>query len=384
MTARSMAAKATLAAAEFLSDRGLFGLVWFGDDLIITSRTGVIADLAPPGEIVTECVLPLFGLEDNIRALKHGAGKRVHVPNVSIVTSADERLRLDIHVYWLPARKEFLLLLARAPAHHTIEMQLYEESRRRRLAEEKNLEQAEELARANRDLSEFAYVISHDLNAPLRALRYHVEDLEPHLSGNQEARRILELITFQSRRMSAMLSDLLAYSRIDRKTETKAAVDTSALVQTIVRSLPRPSGMEMEIAGDWPTVETYAAPLDLVLRNLLHNAIKHHDRDGGLIVARCRWQETGLDIEITDDGPGIPPCYHEAIFQPFCKLDITDDGSMLDENAEASGIGLALVRRTAETVGANIELISDPDTRRGTTFRVHWPAGSPATVHCDN
>ena len=71
---------------------------------------------------------------------------------------------------------------------------------------------------------------------------------------------------------------------------------------------------------------------------------------------------------MSDDGPGIPKKHHELVFQPFRRLVGPDEAT-----TEGSGIGLSLVRKTAETNCAVIELISDPDLRRGTTFRLSWP-----------
>ena len=224
------------------------------------------------------------------------------------------------------------------------------------------------MTRANRDLAEFAYVLSHDLKAPLRALRYHAEDLRRLLPEGRkdEADALAERIISQSRRMSRMMTDLLSYSRIGRESDARELVDTRALVAEIAGSMPRRGDIAINIAGDWPTIETDAAPLDLVLRNLIGNAIAHHDRQAGSVVVASCVEHGRLRITVADDGPGIPLEWQEAIFQPFKTIrEPTEDGG--------SGIGLALVRRTIEAVGAQLSLISDPLRERGTRFVVSWP-----------
>jgi signal transduction histidine kinase len=179
---------------------------------------------------------------------------------------------------------------------------------------------------------------------------------------------LLDGLKVQTRRMAQMLSDLLDYARIGRKPVAIQPTDSRALITAIVRSLPRPAGFEVEIAGDWPELETVGPALDLVLRNLLDNAIKHHDRpDGRVVIAACR-VEDGLAIELRDDGPGIPLEHQAAVFLPFRKLKEDTLG-----DAEGSGMGLAFVRKTAGAMGASLSLESDPELRRGTTFKLGWP-----------
>ena len=128
------------------------------------------------------------------------------------------------------------------------------------------------------------------------------------------------------------------------------------------------------IGGTWPVIETVEPALDLVVRNLVDNAIKHHDREDGRIVIEGKALRAGLEMTISDDGPGIARRHHKAIFQPFMKLDPASGQTSAPIAATSgSGIGLSLVRKTVETAGATMTLESDPDVRRGTTFRLRWP-----------
>lgn len=350
------------------------GFVWTDADLIVTHRHGALVDFVAIGEELTLSVLPLFGLQPQIQALRTGPDRVFDLPNVAIVSGAGTTPRLNLQVSWLAERRTFLLTVARVMSTSELEIELTRQTRARQIAEAQLIENARaierantELTRANRELAEFAYVISHDLKAPMRAMRYFTEDLEGALAGNdqQAAADQLARIQAQSRRMSQMLTDLLAYARIGRTEEAVALVDTRKLVDDIVASLPCPPGARILVQGDWPAVETLAAPLDLVLRNLLENAIKHGVAGGGDLKVSCTQTKSHLSIVVADDGPGIPPEYHEAIFKPFLRL---GDGG----GTEGSGIGLALVRKSVETCGAQLDVNSDPANRRGTTFTLRW------------
>jgi signal transduction histidine kinase len=124
--------------------------------------------------------------------------------------------------------------------------------------------------------------------------------------------------------------------------------------------------MQVTLAGEWPVLDTLAAPLDLVLRNLVANAVLHHDRSVGAIVVSAAMQRQALRIDVADDGPGIAKAHQEAIFLPFRTLSE-------NQSDDHHGIGLALVRKTIDVVGARLDVISDPSVQRGTTFRVEWP-----------
>jgi signal transduction histidine kinase len=113
-----------------------------------------------------------------------------------------------------------------------------------------------------------------------------------------------------------------------------------------------------------PTFQTPRVPLEQVIRNLVSNAIKHHDRDDGAIEVFSRESGNFYEFAVSDDGPGIPPEFHDRVFQIFQTLKSRDE-------VEGSGMGLALVKKTVEAHGGNVTLESSGG--RGTTFRFTWP-----------
>ena len=157
-----------------------------------------------------------------------------------------------------------------------------------------------------------------------------------------------------------------AYRAAGRKDDAVAIIDTGRLIQDIVLGISVPSSLEIRRRGVWPVITTLAEPLDVVLRNLIENAVKHHDTKIGVIELSAHDDGAFVRFQIADDGPGIDPSYHEAIFEPFRTV-------AEEAPPESSGIGLALVKKTAEVVGGRIEVKSYPARGRGTTFLLYWP-----------
>jgi len=353
----------------------VFGIVWLDDDLNVVDRFGSLVGFVATGRPVGEVLLPLLGLDSQLRALRRTPRRSLDIPNVSINLGDAQSPRININVYWSRNERRYIVLASRLLEGAGLELELAKQIRARSIAESEAAAKAEalakvnvELERANRDLEEFASVISHDLKAPLRGVHYYVGDLEAALAGGNagEARQCLTRVANQVRRMSEMLNGLLAYSRVGRKNEMVERVDLRALALEIAGAIASPPGFVIDVAEGWPVIDTLRAPFDLVLRNLVENAVKHHDRPIGRVEISAVDNGMSVMLAVADDGPGIPPEWHEAIFQPFRRI-----GS--DDAVEGSGIGLALVKKTVEMVGGRVEVESRPGARRGTIFRVAWP-----------
>ena len=132
-----------------------------------------------------------------------------------------------------------------------------------------------------------------------------------------------------------------------------------------------PSGFSVNAAGKLPTFSTQRVPLELVLRNLIQNAIKHHDRADGHVTVSVREEAEWVEFAVQDDGPGIAPAFHERIFQIFQTLQPRDD-------VEGSGMGLAVVKKVVESLGGAIAV--DSAEGQGATFRFTWPKLSKCSI----
>lgn len=365
-----------VAAGRLLAERGVYGLVWFDENLRVSARYGRLAEFVEVDEPLLDACLPLFGFDEEIRALRQAPGRVLDLPAIMMVTAAEAMPRVNLTVFWHQEGRHYVMLIARATSRSDADNELSKQMRARLIAEVEVAQKSRELARANveleranRDLEDFAAIISHDLKSPLRALRYTAEDMTRLLDEGDiaAARERLEEIGQRTRRMSDMMSSLLDYASVGRKSEIADLVETRTIAETVTRSLRPPAGFAITITGTWPAIHTVAAALDLVLRNLVQNALMHHDRETGAIVINASEVRNSLLIRVIDDGPGIDPAHHKTILLPFRKL---------STKAGSTGMGLAFVNRTVETMGGELSIKSDPAKARGTTFCLMWPLKS--------
>jgi signal transduction histidine kinase len=223
-----------------------------------------------------------------------------------------------------------------------------------------------ELKRSNEELDNFAYGASHDLKAPLRGIRNLAEWISEDVKDTAGADTVENLALLQTRveRLDLLLDSLLQYSRVGRAGGVAENIDLATLVRDIGDYLaPRP-GFDVTWRGDSPSVLTNKAPLEQVLRNLIGNGLKHHDRDRGHVVVRARDLGEMIEFRVEDDGPGIGGAFHERIFQMFQTLKSRDE-------LEGSGMGLAIVKKSVEGHGGTIHVESAPPAR-GTAFVFTW------------
>lgn len=224
-----------------------------------------------------------------------------------------------------------------------------------------------ELERSNADLDGFAYVASHDLKAPLRGIKNLAQWIDEDIGSNAsaETKENLHLLNRRVDRLDKLLESLLAYSRVGRKIGITEKIDTQQLIDEISEYLAPPAGFVIRCIGKMPLVFSPKAPLEQVFRNLINNAIKHHDHASGEVLISAEDLGEYLRFSVADDGPGIAAEFHERIFQMFQTLRPRDE-------REGSGMGLAIVKKTVENFGGRITVRSESQ-ERGTEFLFTWP-----------
>ena len=227
-----------------------------------------------------------------------------------------------------------------------------------------------DILRANADLEEFAYIVSHDLRTPLRAIDNLVDwisdDLGSHRPGDVE--RNLERLRLRVRRMENMIQDLFNYSLVGRAQLAREPIVVEALVRQVVDDLGIGGAFEVRIQDTMGTLLAERTPLETVLRNLLANAVKHHDRPAGTVVIDARRDGAFCVICVTDDGPGIALQDQARIFKLFQTLAPA-------EGEHIGGIGLAVVKKWVEGAGGSVRVESPVEGMRGSRFKVNWPLG---------
>ncbi|MCP2025442.1 signal transduction histidine kinase [Flavobacterium sp. HSC-32F16] len=224
---------------------------------------------------------------------------------------------------------------------------------------EKNIQ---ELESKNAELNKFAYVVSHDLKAPLRGI-YNViswieEDLSEELSP--ALKNYLSIIPKRTQRMEALINGLLDYARINRKTPPEL-VDTNALAHEITQSIV-PREFKLEITN-LPEIFTERLKLEQVFSNLISNAVKYSNAENPRIEIKCEKIMNVFEFSVKDNGIGIDPEYHQKIFEIFQTLREKNE-------MESTGVGLAIVKKIIDDQGETIYVESKPG--EGTQFTFTW------------
>ncbi len=241
---------------------------------------------------------------------------------------------------------------------------------RKRLADEVERQRYRlelETQRANADLKEFTYVASHDLRSPLRGIADLVDWIKADLQDDPpgDVKRNLDRVSLRIASMERVIDDLLSYARAGRAATEYSPVNLGDLVRGILDIQPAPPGFVVDLSLDVEPFQAIAAPLETALRNLLGNAIKHHDRAKGHLWVKARNDGDFCEISVIDDGPGVAPQEDELIFKLLQTLTAKERGN--------TGIGLALTKRLVDVHGGRIKLISPVADGRGACFRVWWP-----------
>jgi PAS domain S-box-containing protein len=222
------------------------------------------------------------------------------------------------------------------------------------------------LRQSNRELDQFAYITSHDLKAPLRAIGSLSEWIEEDLDGSisTETRSHLNLLRRRVDRMQALLNSLLEYSRAGRKQASIAIVDLEHLLTEVIQALDPPETFTINVASPLPTIETRRQPLQQVLGHLIDNAIRHHPTKAGIIEIAVVDQGDRYEFSIADNGDGIDIQFQARIYTIFQTLKARDQ----QENV---GAGLAIIKKIVTAEGGTIRLESTAGS--GATFRFTWP-----------
>jgi light-regulated signal transduction histidine kinase (bacteriophytochrome) len=189
-------------------------------------------------------------------------------------------------------------------------------------------------------LEDFAHIVSHDLKAPLRGINTITSWLlSDHASNlNEDGQDLIQLLNRRVGRMYGLIEGILQYSRVGRNQSENKPLDIKKIIEDIIDDLEKPEKFVIEIVTDLPMIINDETQMRQVFQNFITNAIKYNDKEEGLVEISAQDLDTHWEFCISDNGPGIPPQYHEKIFQIFQTLQRRDD-------FESTGIGLTIVSK---------------------------------------
>jgi light-regulated signal transduction histidine kinase (bacteriophytochrome) len=226
-----------------------------------------------------------------------------------------------------------------------------------------------ELESANRELNDFAYIVSHDLKAPLRAVSAIANWIAADYADkfDDKGREQIKLLVSRVKRMHDFIEAVLQYSRIGRNEEGLSAVDLNELIPRVIKKISPPENITIVIEDSLPVVPFGRARLEQIFRNLLSNAVKFMDKPDGRIRILCSAGEGCYRFGISDNGPGIQEKHFDKIFRICQTLSPRDE-------FDGTGVGLAMVKKIVEMFGGSIWVESE--VGHGSTFYFTLPKGT--------
>lgn len=292
---------------------------------------------------------------------------------IVVLTSADDR---EVGFAALQRGAQDYLIKGKVDAELLTRSVTYAIERHRLRLQMKNL--MDELRRSNHELEQFAYVVAHDLKAPLRTIMSFCQLLGDADSSNfsSEEQEFLGFIVDGGQRMQAIIDDLLKYSRVHAEDTAPRPADLSALLDRTLANLQ--ANIEQSGAtitrDPLPIIPANETQISQVFQNLIGNAIKFRGNVPPIVQISANERTAEWEFSVRDNGIGIAPKQRERVFQVFQRLH--GEGEY-----EGTGIGLAICKKVIEVHGGQIWIESAPGA--GTDFRFTLPKQPPTrtTAH---
>jgi len=218
-----------------------------------------------------------------------------------------------------------------------------------------------ELEKTNQELRDFAYIISHDLKAPLRAIKTLAEWITSDYADKlgKEGKEQMSLLLHRADRMQNLIDGVLQYSRTGHTEEKHVQINLNELVLEVINTIAPPENINVTIENELPVIRCGETHLVQVFQNLLSNAVKYINKPQGRVKIGCVEEDTFWRFSVADNGVGIEEKHFDTIFQIFQTLSPRDE-------FESTGVGLTVTKKIVELYNGKIWVESKPG--QGSTF----------------
>jgi len=246
----------------------------------------------------------------------------------------------------------------------------------RKKVEESQAGLLEEVESTNRELKDFAYIISHDLKAPLRGIKTLANWISTDYKDKLDdaGKEQIDLLSQRVDRMHNLIDGVLQYSRVGRIKQAKIKLNLNELVPEVIDMVAPPENIEITIENELPVIECEQNRVIQVFQNLLSNAVKYMDKPQGRIRIGCVEEDGFWKFSIADNGPGIEERHFERIFRIFQTLSSSDE-------YENTGVGLTVVKKIVELYGGSIFVRSE--VGKGSTFFFTLPRQEVKDIYAE-
>jgi len=237
------------------------------------------------------------------------------------------------------------------------------------ITERKELEQQKEelvasLEKSNKELEDYAQIVSHDLKSPLRSINSLIAWIKEENEGglSEQTALYFSMIENKLEKMDSLIQGVLTYSRIDKADVNKERINLHEIVRNIISIIHIPDNITVQVDGTLPTILADRYRMHQLFQNLIGNAVNYIDKPQGLVNIGFSETPAHYTFYVKDNGPGIAPENHEKIFKIFQSL---------IKNERSTGLGLSIVKKIADNYKGRVWLESE--LKKGTTFFIQLP-----------
>ncbi len=218
---------------------------------------------------------------------------------------------------------------------------------------------------ANKDLKDFAHVVSHDLKAPLRSISGLVQILQEDYKDkfDEDGKQIVEDVITRTEHMDELIGGILSYSSVNKSDEKRKRFESKDIIDKLLKYVEVPEHVSLEVVGKFPKLHMNPTHFQQLIQNFVTNAIKYNDKEKGEIILRSHEDDLFYKFSVEDNGRGISERNQDKIFNMFQKFDT--------EGKSSTGIGLAIVKKIVELYQGKVSLQSE--VGKGSIFTFHLP-----------